>query len=155
LSDELEIRGLIDKWADAINHRVPRLIKDIYAADGTLGVHGWIMDFKGVDEIVGFLAGLLGHWDVIFHAVYSGRVSVDGDSAVGSWYMTEFGRYRDGYEVFVGGRWSDKYIRTDSGWRIYDRRFQRMFRRVVPSGSELAIGAPLADLGEDWVNSAS
>lgn len=76
---------------------------------------------------------------MIFQAVNSGRVSIDGDGATGTWFVTEYGRYRDGMETFLGGQYRDRYVRTDAGWRFARREFRGMWRRAEPAGQRMQI----------------
>jgi hypothetical protein len=73
---------------------------------------------------------LLERWSVIFHAVHSGRVHLDGDRATGRWYISEFGQLRDGTEVRFAGVYHDEYARTGDGWRFTRRRYDGMFART-------------------------
>ena len=80
-----------------------------------------------------FLAGLLGHWDTIVHALLSGRVALDPadpDRARGRWYISEFGLRTDGTEVFFAGVYHDEYVQRDGTWYFDRRRYDSMFRRV-------------------------
>ena len=139
--DELEIRDLVATFAEIVNDMRPDDMRTIFIADAEFAVRGWT-SLRGVGELVGFLTGVIGHWDMIFQAVNSGRIVIDGDEATGTWYITEYGRYRDGNETFLGGRYRDRYVRTDAGWRFARREFRGMFRRAEPAGERMQVYPP-------------
>lgn len=128
IADQLAIRDLLADFGDAVNRMVATDAGALFTSDGEWVVSGW-GEHRGRDEIVAFLAGLLDRWDVFLHLVHSGRVDLDGDRATGRWYISEFGRLKDGTEVKFAGVYRDDYVRGDSGWRFARRRYDSMFRR--------------------------
>jgi hypothetical protein len=140
--DELAVRDLVARFADAVNHQDPQAIRELFVPDGEFAVAGWT-SLRGAGEVVNFLSGVISHWDVIFQAVHPGRVFLAGDTARGEWYITEYGRYRDGQETFLGGLYSDDYLRTPEGWRFARRGFRGMFRRQTPAPDGLQVRPPL------------
>jgi hypothetical protein len=142
LCDRFEIQDLVARFGDAINHMEVRRIKALCIAEVRFIINGWT-ELEGIDEMVGFLSGMVGHWDVIFQAVHPGVVELAGDRATGAWYTTEYGRYSDGNEVFLGGLYNDEYVRVDGGWYFASRTFRGLFRRAEPVGPELKVRLPL------------
>lgn len=54
-----------------------------------------------------------------FHVVQNSRIEVNGDVAFGEWYLTAQVVYTGGTEVVpFYGRYVDKYVRTNNGWKI-------------------------------------
>ena len=118
-------------------------MRDLFADDGEWVVTG-CGEPRGHDAIVAFLDGLLVKWEIIFHAIHSGRVELDGDAATGQWYITEFGQLKDGTEVRIAGVYHDDYRRgTDGRWRFTRRRYDGMFSRF---GGALEVTQYPADL---------
>jgi ketosteroid isomerase-like protein len=138
LGDELAVRDLVAQFAEVVNEMRPLDMTTIFAPDAEFVIKGWAT-MHGSSQIAGFLAGVVGHWDMIFQAVNSGRVVLDGDTARGTWYVTEYGRYRDGNETYLGGRYRDEYVRTTDGWRFGRREFRGMWRRAQPAGDRLQV----------------
>jgi ketosteroid isomerase-like protein len=139
--DELEIRDLVASFAEIVNDMRPGDMRQVFTADAEFVIRGWT-ELTGPDQIVGFLTGVIGHWDMIFQAVGSGRIKIDGDTATGTWYVTEYGRYRDGNETFLGGKYTDAYVRTEAGWRFGRRAFRGMWRRAEPAGDRMQVWPP-------------
>lgn len=135
--DELALRDLVSRYADAVTRRDPVGVADLFVAGGEWLVTGHGQP-RGHTEIVAFLDGLLEDWDVLVHALLSGRVHLDGvdhDRAVGRWYIAEFGRRAGGTEVYFAGVYHDEYARVGGLWRFARRRYDSLFRRV---GGEVA-----------------
>jgi hypothetical protein len=129
VADRLALHDLVAAFADVVNRMAPGDLSDVFTPDGVWTVTGW-GEHRGEDAIVAFLTGLLERWSVIFHAVHSGRVDLAGDRAQGRWYISEFGRLRDGTEVRFAGVDHDGYVRTADGWRFASRRYDGMFART-------------------------
>jgi hypothetical protein len=141
LRDELDIRDLVASFAEIVNTMRPADMRAVFVPNAQFVIKGWAT-MTGQDEIVGFLTGVIGHWDMIFQAVNSGRIALSGDDAEGTWYVTEYGRYRDGMETFLGGRYRDRYVRTPDGWRFASREFRSMWRRAAPAGDHMQVWPP-------------
>jgi ketosteroid isomerase-like protein len=136
--DELAIRDLVAGFAECVNESRPQELTALFAPDAEFVIEGRA-PVRGSSEIAGFLSGVLERWEMIFQAVTSGRVSVDGDHARGDWYVTEYGRYGNGDETFLGGRYRDEYERAAGGWRFSRRQFRSMWRRAEPTGDLLRV----------------
>ncbi len=138
ITAKVEIHDLVNTFAEIVNEMRPADMKDVFVPDAEFVIKGWA-EMHGIGEIVGFLTGVIGHWDVILQTIASGRVTLDGDEATGSWFVTEYGRYRDGNETFLGGRYRDRYVKTSEGWRFTRREFRGLFRRAAPAGEAMQV----------------
>ena len=143
LSDQLAVRDLLAAFADAVNRMRPADLRPLFTDDGEWVVTGWGAP-RGHDAIVALLDDLLVKWAMIFHAIHSGQVTLDGDRARGAWYISEFGQLHDGTEVRIAGVYHDDYVRGGDGrWRFSRRRYDGMFSRF---GSDLKVTPYPADL---------
>jgi ketosteroid isomerase-like protein len=132
VADELSLRNLVARYADAVTRQDASVLRDLFAPDGEWIVtgHG---EPRGHDEIVAFLDGLLANWNGIVHALLSGTITfdaVDPLRATGRWYISEFGQLRNGDEVFFAGVYHDEYTRDTGAWRFARRRYHSLFRRT-------------------------
>lgn len=135
IADQLAIRDLLAEFTDAVNRMAPADAGALFTADGEWVVSGW-GSHSGQREIVTFLAGLLERWEVFLHIVHTGRTWLEGNRATGRWYISEFGKLKNGTEVKFAGVYHDDYVRVDGRWRFARRRYDSMFRR---RGSELEV----------------
>jgi len=132
VADELGVRDLLARYADAVTRQAPAEVAALFTADGTWTVTGY-GEHRGPAAVEAFLSELLDRWDTIVHALLSGTVALDpadGDRATGRWYISEFGLRVDGVELFFAGVYHDTYVRIPGGWRFATRRYDSMFRRV-------------------------
>lgn len=130
----------INCYADAVTRQDVGSVARLFTADGEWIVAGY-GDHRGHEAIAAFLAGLLEGWDVIVHALLSGRIHPAGadrpdpDRATGRWYISEFGRRADGTEVFFAGVYDDDYVLDAGVWRFARRRYGSLFRASPPRGT--------------------
>ena len=132
VAEELLLRDLVNRYADAVCRQDSSGVAALFAADGVWQVGGY-GEPAGHEKIAAFLDGLLASWATIVHALLSGRIHldpVDHDRATGRWYISEFGQRTDGTEVFFAGVYHDEYVRDGGLWRFARRRYDSMFRRV-------------------------
>ncbi|MGI9596044.1 MAG: nuclear transport factor 2 family protein [Acidimicrobiales bacterium] len=87
---------------------------------------------RGIEEIIARVSSALGPLDDSQHMVsnHQIRLGSDGDSATGRCYL-HAQHIRHGVEgsplYVVAGRYEDRYVRTDAGWRIAERRIVTMW----------------------------
>ena len=145
VTEELALRDLVHRYADAVSRCDSEAVAQCFTADGVWDVRGH-GESQGRAEIAAFLDGLLDGWTTIVHALLSGRVHLDPtdhDRATGRWYIAEFGQRADGTEVHFAGVYHDEYVRDAGRWRFARRRYDSMFRRV---GDELTTSPFPADV---------
>lgn len=129
--DELAIRDLVQRYADATSRLDAGGVADCFAADGEWRAEG-IGHPRGRAEMVPLFTRLLEGWTGFLHVLPSGRVRLDPDDrdrASGRWYVMEMGQRTDGADLSVWGVYHDVYVRDGGSWRIALRRFDRLFMR--------------------------
>jgi ketosteroid isomerase-like protein len=125
--DELAIRSLVAHFADVVNRRAYAEVVEIWAPDGIWEVPGF-HDAVGPGAIAGRLKGLLEKHEGLVQLVHSGRVWVDGDFALGRWYISELTRGTDGRTRMFAGVYHDEVVRLPIGWRFARRRYDSLLR---------------------------
>lgn len=75
---------------------------------------------QGHDELRAMVEARAERTDIDFinHRAYTPRLTVNGDTAHGDWYMTAIHSYPDGSVDLQFGYYADKYRRVDGEWRI-------------------------------------
>jgi len=128
--DEHEIRGLVQRYADAASRQDPAAIASTFTTDGT-----WYSPplgrFTGHAEMLSFFAPLLDPWAVFLQAMMSGVVVVDEanpDRAVGRWFVQETAHRSEGTHLIISGVYHDEYVRDDGTWLIAHRRYDALLR---------------------------
>lgn len=108
-------------WDDLRSVFTPDVVADL----GAGGQHG-------IDEIIDRVSSALGPLDDSQHMVTNHQVTIDGsgDGATGRCYV-QAQHVRDEAEggslYTVGGRYEDRFVRTDDGWRIAERHIVVMW----------------------------
>lgn len=101
--------------------------------DDAHAVYGDRLVFDGPDEIVGFMRDNLGPTMITLHQVHHPELSVDGDTATGTWglqdrvIMTEHRLLLDGASYY-----DDDYRRgADGTWRIARTSYRRLYEHMI------------------------
>ena len=132
LADELEIRDLVHRYADASSRRDPAGVASTFTSDGewtaaTLG------HCQGRDALVSFFTRMLGDWNAFLQGLLSGLVILDAtepDRAKGRWFVQEIGQRSDGANLSVAGVYHDEYVRDAGAWRIIRRQYDPLLVRA-------------------------
>ena len=132
IADELEIRSLVHRYADAASRRDPLGVASTFTNDGEwhapeLGHH------KGHDAMVAFFNAMLDGWNVFLQGLQSGVVvldAADADRATGRWFVQEVGQRAEGTNLTIAGVYHDEYRREAGEWFINRRRYDPLLRTV-------------------------
>jgi ketosteroid isomerase-like protein len=141
ISDRLELRGLVDEYARAIDLRDSNRLVGVFTDDGYFGVYAPDADeadasFQGSSELAA-LMGMLSSYGPTMHLMANHYVDVeaDGQTATGTVYaLARHIVQRDGstQNLQMTVRYEDRYQHTDQGWRIAHRRIIRDWNELLP-----------------------
>ena len=138
LADELAIRDLAARFADAINRRDRNAWSAAWADKAR-----WIMPdmtdldsdllMEGHGEIVsGWVAAMQGY-AFVAHMLHSGHVDwVEVDNATGRWYVSEIVEDHDGDRHHFYGVYNDRYTRQNGKWLFAERIFSMLYMGDAP-----------------------
>jgi len=123
--DHVAIRALIMRAALAPDQGDLEEYRDIYTPDGSWAISGKPAD-AGVDAIIAAAAGrrekkTSGPGSDTRHLVFPMEITIDGDSATGTTYLTLVGQASGSPTIASFGVYTDSFVRTAAGWRIKDR----------------------------------
>ena len=123
MADELAIRNLVARYADAVWRR-----------DGDAWESGWASDavwllpggkaINGRSEIRAGWERAMSRYPTVVQIVHQGEVNVDGDTGTGRWYLTERGTTIDDDPIDHLGTFDDVYCQVDGVWLFASRRFE-------------------------------
>lgn len=131
-----EIKELVDRYAMARDNIDAVTYANTFSENGTLIIGG--QPYSGRDVIQARVEAA--NQDSIgMHMMSTSEITVtDANNATGIHYATVYGAtpaegHVDGDSVeIVGfiaqGKYHDTYVRTEEGWRISERRFERIYR---------------------------
>ena len=100
------------------------LTDDVAASYGTLS-------FSGRDAVVDFMRTSLGPAIITVHHVHHPELTVDGDHAIGIWYLQDTVLITEQRMLLRGAAfYDDEYVRTDAGWRIARTGYTRSYESI-------------------------
>ena len=132
IADRVEIEALRGDVTDAIMvHDYDRLAS-LFTNEGAWRMPHIGTDLVGRDAIRAGIERLQGLWDYFVQTVHHGTIQLDGDTAVGRSYVSEFGHMRDGSSFANHAVYHDRYRRTPEGWRFAERIYEIKYVDTTP-----------------------
>ena len=125
VASELEIRGLVARYADAVSRRDGEAFQATFATDGEWQLLGNVA--AGREKILALWKSLMSNFPFVVQLASGGIIEVDGERATGTWYITEHNRSATGGALLVIGVYRDDYVREDERWCFARRRFAALY----------------------------
>lgn len=116
-----DISRLASLYARGLDRVIPELVRSVFHDDAETDYGSYK---GGPDGFVQFAMGFLSSMRSSHHMLGQALVTVDEDCAVGEIYFQAHHRIVDGGEekdLFVGGRYLDRYALRDGVWKISHR----------------------------------
>jgi 3-phenylpropionate/cinnamic acid dioxygenase small subunit len=135
LLDERAIIGVCVRYATAIDDRDWERLRSCFVPDAVGIYHAdrVLIGYPAIEEAVRTAVTPLSRTQ---HLVTNFTVVLDGDRATSRCYLhaQHVRAGLPGGETFViAGRYSDRFVRTDDGWRIRERRLDRWWTAGNPA----------------------
>jgi ketosteroid isomerase-like protein len=143
VEDELAIRALVARYADAVCRRDPDAWTATWAEDCRWDLGGGRVT-SGRAETLDLWRTAIAKYDWVGQVVTSGLVEVEGDRARGWWYLIEFNQRAQGDGTLHLGYYDDEYVRTPDGWQFASRAMHMLYRGAMDRG----LVVPLPPRGE-------
>lgn len=119
LLDEREIEQLMVHYIDRVDANDPVGAAACFTPDG-IGIY-W-GEYQGREAIASRLREILDAFTATSHHLSNVAIQVDGDVATAQSYVYAFHRtVEDRSQLHVWGRWIDRLMRTQEGWRFAHR----------------------------------
>jgi len=125
VADELEIRELVARYADAVCRRETDAWGSTWATDGVWAIVGQTP--TGREAVVALWEQLMGGMSQVVQIPNEGMLQFDGDRARGRWYITEYGQLATGAAMLTVGLYHDEYVQEDGAWRFGKRAFHSFY----------------------------
>ena len=132
-----EIRRLKYRYLRCVDLKLWDEIADVFTPDatvdyGTLAL-GQPVRLAGRDEIVAFLRDNLGPYIITVHFAGQPEITIDGDTAHGTWCFEDTVIATE-YRMVIHGAafYEDRYARGDDGtWRIAHTGYERTYEATM------------------------
>ncbi|UCE87051.1 MAG: nuclear transport factor 2 family protein [Deltaproteobacteria bacterium] len=123
--DELEIRKLVARYADAVTHIDGQAWIETWAEDGRWTIGG--ATSEGHAKLLETWQVLMSLFEKVVQLPQHGLLELRGDRATGRWGVIELGRTRGGSPSFTVGAYHDVYRRVETRWCFSERRFEAIY----------------------------
>ena len=147
LLDKIAISELLARYSTALDTRDWGGLAEVFLPDAECD-YGALGNPRGVDAITELIRSTIADLDATQHLVGNVVVDVRGDEASADCYLISQHIRKGtpgGDHYFLGGRYSDRVVRTPAGWRIAHRTLHRMWT----SGNRDVVRRPTAAAGGD------
>jgi len=121
-ADDLAIREVVHRYADAVVHRNAEQWGSCFADDATWDLGRAKANSRA--EAVDLFVRAMGNMQAVVQVVHNGaaRGTDDPDRATGRWYIEERYRLADGTPGILAAHYDDEYARgVDGEWRFASR----------------------------------
>jgi hypothetical protein len=149
--ERVALQHLVYAYCHAADRRDFILLRSLYA-DDAIDDHG---AFNGpVDEFIPWFRDGLSVFEATAHNVLNTLFIIDGDAAQGEIRAIAYHRLADSRaEIIAGGRYADRYQKTDGVWRFTYRSFviDWIEERAASSAAGEAFG-PTVAIGDAGAN---
>src|SRR6266540_1962285 len=144
IADRCEIEALRGEFTDALMMRDYDRFASLFTQNGAWRIPYINAELVSREEIRAGIERMQGLWDYFVQTVHPGTIQLEGDTAVGRVYISEYGRMRDGRSELNYAIYHDRYQRTPDGWKFAERTYEVRYLDTTPlSGSAPhAAGAP-------------
>ncbi len=125
VADELALRELVARYADAVCRRDTAAWRATWAADGEWQIMGQTV--QGRDEIVALWERFMAGIPQVIQIPHEGLIEIDGARASLRWYVTEQGKLADGSALVMTGVYLDECVKEDEVWLFAKRVFHSLY----------------------------
>lgn len=124
-----QIYNLLCDYMRAQDRLDPTLHRSVFHDDATTDYGSFV---GGADAFVAFAQGVLKDHAANHHMIGQVRIDFEGETAFGEVYFQAFHRV-DGNDLWVSGRYVDRYERRAGDWKIAHRSELVDWLRVEPA----------------------
>jgi hypothetical protein len=137
VDDRLALADLAARYAAAVDLRDFERLREVFVADCRLDTGRSVR--SGIDEVIDAMQGLL-RYEATSHLVGQQLLERIGDDLGGLTYCTAHhltasdGAGSTRTDTVMHIRYHDRFVRTDAGWRIENRRLEVLWTDTQPVG---------------------
>ena len=135
LVDVHAVCDLAVRYCSAVDRRDWDLLAEVFVPEATVRMPESVL-MKGADEIVARYKRGLERFDATHHMVTNHEITVEGDSAKHTCLVrAQHVRHNapGGPHFVIGGRYTDRMVRTEHGWQIEHRELAFIWTEGNPS----------------------
>ena len=123
--DEMALRNLMGRYSDAVNRVDADAWIATWAEDAVWNLLG--NPVSGKDNILALWKQMMSSFEFALMLPSTCLFEVDGDTASGHWYLTEYTRDPEGAASTVLSRHTDTYTRKEGQWLFQSRDYSFIY----------------------------
>ena len=123
--DEMALRNLMARYSDAVNRVDADAWIATWAEDAVWNLLG--NPVSGKDNILALWKQMMSSFEFALMLPSTCLFEVDGDTASGHWYLTEYTRDPEGAASTVLSRYTDTYTREEGQWLFQSRDYSFIY----------------------------
>tara|TARA_R110002072_G_scaffold158723_4_gene309803 strand:+ start:47657 stop:48082 length:426 start_codon:yes stop_codon:yes gene_type:complete len=123
--DEMALRNLMGRYSDAVNRVDADAWIATWAEDAVWNLLG--NPVSGKDNILALWKQMMSSFEFALMLPSTCLFEVDGDTASGHWYLTEYTRDPEGAASTVLSRYTDTYTREEGQWLFQSRDYSFIY----------------------------
>ena len=125
MEDEIALRNLMGRYSDAVNRVDADAWIATWAEDAVWNLLG--NPVSGKDNILALWKQMMSSFEFALMLPSTCLFEVDGDTASGHWYLTEYTRDPEGAASTVLSRYTDTYTRKEGQWLFQSRDYSFIY----------------------------
>ena len=123
--DEMALRNLMARYSDAVNRVDADAWIATWAEDAVWNLLG--NPVSGKDNILALWKQMMSSFEFALMLPSTCLFEVDGNTASGHWYLTEYTRDPEGAASTVLSRYTDTYTRKEGQWLFQSRDYSFIY----------------------------
>jgi ketosteroid isomerase-like protein len=133
VADRVAIEALCAEFGDAAMMHDYDRFASLFTDDGAWRMPYAKVEFLGREQIrTAIERSQEDVWEYFVYQTHAGPVNVEGDTASGRAYVSEFGRMRNGNSQLHYALYHDRYQRTSEGWKFRERVYEIRYLDTTP-----------------------
>jgi ketosteroid isomerase-like protein len=138
-SDRFAISEALDDYARGVDSRDWDLVLSVFTDDATLDYTAFGGPKGSPEEVVEWIASNVSNFVMTQHHITNRHITVDGDEAVCvAELFAPMGMAAGNGKMsmlYTGGAYHDRLVRTDEGWKIARRTFEKAWMAPGPDAT--------------------
>ena len=139
LADRIGISEVLDDYARGIDSKDWDLVLSCFTSDAVLDYSAFGGPKGAAQEVVDWISSSVANFVMTQHHITNRHITLDGDEAV---CIAELfapmgmpGENGKMSMLFTGGAYNDRLVRTDRGWKISKRTFDKAWMAAGPEAT--------------------
>lgn len=117
-------------------------LQSVFTDDATIHFKSpsYDISFSGWKDMQQFYSSAFTEKRFGMHTGHHPEITVNGDTAVGLWYLHDIFVNLEDNTTFEGSAiYRDEYVKVDGEWKIRHSAYERLFEQITPRGDDAKV----------------